>query len=205
MMKRMGVLLAGLLVLDAAGGVAAQEVVLNGKTRAWLIDSSVLAAPEALRAGAEVRAWTADENLVVLRAGTNDIICLADRPGDEAFAAACYHDGLEPFMERGRELVRQGVTGAQRDSVRWREIEAGTIPMPKAGMVYNLRFASEDFDPATTDPATGGRLHAIYMAGATPETTGIPAVPAEGPWLMGAGTPSAHVMISLPVREAGGG
>jgi hypothetical protein len=188
------------VLLLGAGALHAQQPARNAKSAEWLIASAVLAAPEALRADAEVRGWTDGDRLTVLRPGTNGIICLADNPGEEGFAAACYHEGLEPFMERGRELRRQGVAGAARDSVRWREFEAGTLPMPAMAMVYNLRFESDDFDPATTDPATGGRLHAFYIPGATPESTGVTARPGPVPWLMQAGTPSAHVMISLPVK-----
>lgn len=199
--------LAALPALRGADALGAQEVVLNGKSRAWLVESAALAAPAGLRADAEVRGWTADDHLVTLRKGTNGLICLADRPGENGFAAACYHESLEPFMERGRALSRAGVTGTERNTIRWQEIEAGTIPMPVAAMVYNLRFASEDFDPATVDPATGSRLHALYMSGATAESTGLPVQPGEGPWLMLPGTPSAHVMMALPVRQAetGGG
>ena len=176
------------------------EPVLNGKTTEWLVASAALAAPASLRDGAEVRAWTAEERLVTLREGSNGIICLADRPGDGAFKAACYHDGLEPFMARGRELLRQGIRGEARNRARWEEIEAGTLPMPRAAMVYNLNFSTEDFDPATTDPAPGGRLHALYMPGATTESTGLPTRPGSGPWLMLPGTPQAHVMIALPAK-----
>lgn len=167
-------------------------------TAEWQIAAAVLAVPADLRAGAEVRAWTDDDDLVVIRAGTNGIICLADRPGDQVFSAACYHDALEPFMERGRELRRQGVEGEGRNQLRWQEIEAGTLPMPAAAMVYNLGFQSADFDPATVDPATGGRLHALYMPGATTESTGVSTQPGPDPWLMLPGTPSAHIMIPLP-------
>ncbi|MEJ2504335.1 MAG: hypothetical protein P8177_13645, partial [Gemmatimonadota bacterium] len=176
---------------------------LNGKTVDWLVASAVLAAPAELRDGAVVRGWTADDHLVTLREGTNGLICLADRPGDDRFAAACYHDGLEPFMERGRELVRQGIRGVARNERRWAEIEAGELPMPAMGMVYNLTFASEDFDPAVTDPATGGRLHALYIPNATAESTGLPVRPGPEPWLMLPGTPSAHVMIGIPATPGG--
>lgn len=166
----------------------------------WLIASAVLAAPAPLRDGAEVRGWTAGE-LVILRPGTNGIICLADRPDTDGFAAACYHAGLEPFMARGRELTRQGVQGARRDQIRWEEIEAGTLSMPDVAMVYNLRFPTKDFDPATIDPATGSRLHALYIPGATTDSTGVSALPSDEPWLMLPGTPSAHVMIALPRKQ----
>lgn len=205
MAARVGLALLGGLALPVF--LSAQslegEPVLNGKATDWMIESAVLAAPLTLREGAEVRAWTADDRLVVLRRGTNGLICLADRPGDDRFAASCYHEGLEAFMERGRELSRQGVEGNARNERRWAEIKAGTLAMPTAGMVYNLGFPTEDFDPASTDPATGGRLHAIYMAGATPESTGLPSTPGDGPWLMFPGTPSAHVMIALPAKAAG--
>lgn len=199
----------GVLILLAAGAaeLAAQtadrEPVLNGKTQAWLVESAALAAPASLREAAEVRAWTADDRLVTLREGSNDIICLADRPGDDSFAAACYHDSLEPFMARGRELRRQGVRGEARNRARWEEIRAGTIPMPEAAMVYNLAFPTEDFDPAGTDPATGRRLHALYMPGATAAATGLPTESGSGPWLMLPGTPQAHVMIGLPTEAEG--
>jgi hypothetical protein len=183
-----------------ASAAGAQQQPGSGRPTDWEVAAAVLAAPESLRDGAEVRGWTADDELVLLRPGTNGIICLADRPGNDAFTAACYHDSLEPFMERGRELRRQGVDGARRDETRWREIEEGTLPMPAMAMVYNLRLPSESFDPATTDPATGWRLHAFYIRDATAESTGLPVRPGDGPWLMHAGTPSAHVMIGLPVK-----
>jgi hypothetical protein len=187
---------AGLLLVAASHADAQQ----TARSSQWLIESALLAVPEPLRAGAEVRGWGEGGTLTVLRRGTNNIICLADRPDQEGFAAACYHDSLEPFMERGRELARQGVAGAARDSIRWREIEAGTLAMPAAAMVYNLRFATDDFDPASFDPATAARLHSFYIRGATPESTGLSIRPSAEPWLMQAGTPSAHIMISLPTK-----
>lgn len=197
-----GPLAAGLLAVTVAAPAAAQEHAPPQADTAWLVASALLAAPESLRDGAEVRAWTAGDHLTVLRPGTNGIICLADHPDTEGFAAACYHDSLEPFMERGRELAREGVEGARRNEARWREIEDGTLPMPAMAMVYNLRFPTTDFDPATTDPATGGRLHAIYTTGATVESTGLSDRPGQEPWLMLPGTPSAHVMIAVPPTVA---
>ena len=185
---------------QAGGG----DVVLDGKTVEWLVETAVLAAPAALRAEAEVRGWTADDRLVTLREGSTGLICLADRPGDGELGVACYHAGLEPFMERGRELRRQGLEGMERQEARWQEVEAGELAMPAAGMVYNLGYGSEDIDPSTFDPATAFRLHALYMRGATTESTGISAEPGDGPWLMFPGKPSAHIMIGIPPKEASG-
>lgn len=209
-LKRSSVALAvrvgaiGALVAGIAVPVQAQTpgAAPAAKSAEWLIASAVLAAPAELRADAEVRGWTpAGDDLVILRPGTNDIICLADRPDLEGFAAACYHDTLEPFMERGRELRRQGIDGGRNNETRWSEIRAGTLPMPVAAMVYNLRLPDTDFDPATTDPAIGSRLHSLYIRDATPESTGLPVQPGDAPWLMLPGTPSAHVMIVLPTKN----
>lgn len=196
----------GLLALMAPGGLNGQEerdVVLDGKTVEWLVETAVLAAPAPLREGAEVRGWTAGDRLVTLREGSNGLICLADRPGDGQLGVACYHVGLEPFMQRGRQLRRDGLEGMERQEARWAEVEAGSIPMPAAGMVYNLGHGSEDIDPSTFDPSTATRLHAVYIPGATTESTGITTAAGDGPWLMFAGTPSAHIMISIPPRAAG--
>lgn len=198
-------LLAGLPALGlllAASGISAQQPA-GDRPAEWLVATAVLAAPPQYRADAEVRAWTEKGELMTLREGSNGLICLADRPGDDQFRAACYHDSLEPFMARGRELTAEGVEGNERNAVRWREVEAGTLPMPEqAAMVYNLGFASEDISPEV-DPATGGRLHAVYTPYATAESTGLPIQPsADAPWLMFPGEPSAHIMISLP--RAGG-
>lgn len=195
-----GVPALGLLM--TASSVSAQTPA-GERPAEWLIATAVLAAPAQYRADAEVRAWTDDGGLVTLREGSNEIICLADRPGDEQFQAACYHESLEPFMARGRELTAAGIEGNERNETRWREVKDGTLPVPEqAAMVYNLSFPGEDISPEV-DPATGGRLHAVYMPYATAESTGLPVQPApHAPWLMFPGEPSAHIMISLP-REGG--
>jgi hypothetical protein len=201
-MTMRGLVLACVALSATHVAAAAQTPANQVKSAEWHIASAVLALPEPMRAGAEVRGWSGDD-LVLLRAGSNGLICLADRPEQEGFAAACYHDSLEPFMERGRELTRQGVAGAQRDETRWREIEAGTLPMPAMAMVYNLRHGTDDFDPATFDPATAARLLSFYIRDATEASTGVTARPSAEPWLMHAGTPTAHIMIALPARSPG--
>lgn len=169
----------------------------------WHVAVSVLALPDNLRGGAEVRAWTSDGALRVVRAGTNGMICLSDQPG-EGLGVACYHESLEPFMRRGRELRADGIEGMERMQVRWNEAREGTLSMPEiAAMVYNLRLPEEPADPSRVDLSTAGRLHAVYIPNATPESTGLPTEPPGGsaPWLMWPGEPSSHIMISLPPAD----
>ncbi len=161
------------------------------------IAATIQAAPEELRAGAAVLGYGADGKLTELRKGTNELICLADDPKDNRFSAACYHKDLEPFMARGRELTAQGITGGNRnDNYRWKEIKEGKLSMPKEPrMLYVL--SGKGFDTATRKVIEGSVRWVIYVPYATAQSTGLSTTPKRGePWLMDAGTPGAHIMIT---------
>jgi hypothetical protein len=161
------------------------------------IRNTVLALPEAVRDSATVMGYTNDLELVTLREGWNGLICIADHPGDERYSAVCYHESIDPFISRGRELREEGVEDAEVYKIRHDEMDAGTLPLPDAGAVlYNMTMPLADFDPTTAGPA----LYSIYTPYATAASTGLPDRPAGPgtPWIMRGGTPSAHVMIIAP-------
>ena len=163
------------------------------------IASAVLAAPEERRAGAAVLGYNAQGKLVTLRPGSNDLICLADKPADNRFSVACYHKDLEPFMARGRELEAQRITGNERnEKYRWKEIKEGKLPMPKEPrMLYVL--SGKGYDAASGKVTDASLRWVLYTPFATAETTGLSTKPKRGePWLMDAGTAGAHIMISPP-------
>lgn len=165
------------------------------------IAAATAAAPEDRRDGARVLGYDATGELVELRAGTNDLVCLADEPGDERFHVACYHVSLEPYMRRGRELRSEGMTGPENIEQRHREAEAGELEMPGApASVYNLGGPLEIFDPSTGAVSGGTYLWAIYIPWADEATTGLPTTPqkAGAPWIMRPGTASAHIMVVEP-------
>jgi hypothetical protein len=187
--------LCGSLSLVAAGvpSVSAQSAL---PPVAEQIAAAVLPLPEELREGATVLGYREPGRLVVLRRGTNEMRCLALYAVRQDFHVACYHDGLEPFMARGRELRAQGVQGTQVDTVRFREIAAGTLPMPAYGTLYSITTPRVNFDPATRTVREAGLLAVVYIPGATAESTGLTTRPrADGPWLMFPGTPKAHIMM----------
>ena len=168
------------------------------------IAAAVLAAPENRRADATVLGYDTSGAVVTLRQGSNDLVCLADDPRDEAFSVACYHKELEPFMARGRELRTQGVTGKEREERRWKEIDAGTLKMPREPRTLYVLTGSA-YDPASRK-VTGSYLRwVLYTPYATAESTGLPtkATGPGAPWLMFPGTPGAHIMIS-PKRDTVG-
>ncbi|MDX1548597.1 MAG: hypothetical protein R3247_16495 [Rhodothermales bacterium] len=189
-----GGLLLGVAVLLTSVPCAAQ-----GAPPEDQIAGALLPAPEALRAGATVLGYDAVGALVTLREGTNDLICLADLPGDDRFHAACYHAALEPYMARGRELKAQGVDAQESFRIRHAEADAGTLPMPsEPAAVYNVALSLETFDPATATVT----LYAVYMPYATQSSTGLPERPGPPgtPWIMRPGTASAHIML-VPPRQ----
>lgn len=161
------------------------------------IAASVLALPKDLRDGATVMGYRATGKLETIRAGKNGMNCLALFVVEEAFHVACYHNGMEPFMARGRELRAQGVTGTGVDSVRFAEVKSGKLPMPKMAAMYQIFGSPMSWDPATGNVTNANALLVVYIPGGTPESTGLSPVPAKaGPWIMNPGTPKAHIMMS---------
>lgn len=165
------------------------------------IAEAVQAAPAAQRADATVLGFRADGSVTTLREGSNGLVCLADDPTREGWSVACYHESLEPFMARGRELRAQGVTDsgelAQR---RWAEADAGTLAMPeKPATLYVM--TGDRFDAASGTVENSFLRWVIYSPWATPEETGLPTAPTGpgAPWLMFPGTAGAHIMITPPV------
>jgi hypothetical protein len=159
------------------------------------IAAAVLAAPKDLRAGAAVLGYNDKGDLVTLRRGENDLICLAADPKAKSYSVACYHKDLEPYMTRGRELTAQGLKGKERQEKRWKEVEDGKLTMPKGPRLLYV-LAGQGYDAAKGE-ITGGELRwVIYIPYATTESTGLPTTGGSGPWLMYPGTPGAHVMLS---------
>ncbi len=163
------------------------------------VAAALLAAPEDKRADASVLGYTDTGAVVELKKGSGELVCLADNPADDNFSVACYHESMEPYMHRGRELRAEGVTeAAERNRIRWEEAEAGTLPMPEKPASMYVR-AGGSFNPST-GTAEGSILRwVIYTPWATPESTGLSVQPvAGGPWIMFPGTPGAHIMINPP-------
>ncbi len=164
------------------------------------IAAAVLAAPAELREGAAVLGYNPQGELVRLREGKNELICLANDPNKTAFSVACYHKDLEPYMARGRELTAQRVPGQKRNEIRWQEVAEGKLSLPREPRtLYVLTGAGFD---AGSGKVTDAYLRwVIYLPFATPESTGLSTKPSDGaPWLMYPGTAGAHIMINPPKK-----
>lgn len=157
------------------------------------ITEAVSPLPETLRAGAKVLGYQRAGALETIRDGQT-FVCLADDPANPNFHVACYHESLEPFMARGRELRADGKSGTESQQIRAEEIRAGTLEMPVHAALYSL---TGPMNEDTGKPDSVAALFVIYMPNATEESTGVGAQPSrERPWLMFPGQPLSHVMIS---------
>lgn len=164
------------------------------------IASAVLAAPAELRAGAAVLGYNSKGELITLRQGSNELICLASDPNKSTFSVACYHRDLEPYMARGRELVAQKVTGQKRNDVRWKEVAEGKLSLPRQPRTLYV-LTGTGFDASTGQVTNPYLRWVIYVPYATPESTGLSTKASEGaPWLMFPGTAGAHIMINPPKK-----
>lgn len=191
-------LVPGLL---AAGPLAAQHP-WSDLSPEVQIGLAVQAAPEESRADATVQGWNAAGEFVTLREGTNELICMAPDPNRETFEVSCHHVDLEPYFERGRELIAQGITGNDRTRARWDEYLAGTLPIPYG--TSNFILVGSGFDAETGEILDPFLRWVVYTPMATQESTGLTTRPGPiVPWLMFPGTPGSHIMISPP--QSGGG
>src|SRR6186997_1977944 len=162
------------------------------------IKSALLAAPQEKRDSCTVYGYSADKQLIVLKQGTNEMICLADNPDEPGFSVACYVKDLEPFMKRGRELRKQGIRDQMLIDEREKEVNAGTLQMPKQpAALYVYSAKDQDYDPATGEVKNGYLRSVIYIPYATTASTGLSEKePGHGmPWIMNPGTHGAHIMI----------
>jgi hypothetical protein len=162
------------------------------------IASATLAAPKERRSAATVLGYNAAGELVTLRKGSNDLICLASDPREKSFSVACYHKDLEPFMARGRELAARA-KGKERHELRWKEVEDGKVSMPREPRLLYV-LTGKGYDAAKGEVIDPYLRWVVYVPYATPESTGLSTTPGPGPWLMYPGTPGAHIMISPPKK-----
>lgn len=167
------------------------------------IKGALLAAPEEKRAGAMVYGFDAKGAFVILRKGTNELICLADNTAQKGFSVSCYHKDLDPFMARGRELKAEGKSFQEIFDIREAEAKSGKLLMPKQASNLQVYSAAEEAYNPTTGEVTNGKFrYVVYIPWATAASTGLPTKPeAPGmPWIMDPGTHRAHIMID-PVSK----
>lgn len=163
------------------------------------IKTALLAAPPNQRAEVTVLGYNPYGNLVTLQKGNGNLICLCDNPKKKGIEVDCYSVKLEPFMARGRQLLAEGKTQAEKRKIRKQEVEEGKLKMPDApSMLYVFTGTDENYNKTTGELKDGQFRYVVYIPYATAESTGLPTRPfVPGmPWIMEPGTNRAHIMIT---------
>ena len=174
----------------------AQEKYLSKEIQ---IKMAGLAAPEEDRANITVYGYDKEGKVVLLKEGSNNLVCIADDPGMNGISVSCYNKKLEPFMSRGRELKTEGKDMMERRAIRQKEVESGKLKMPDApSMTYILTGKEANLNRETGELKDAKLRYVIYMPYATTEETGLPDKPHTPgmPWLMDPGTHRAQIMIT---------
>lgn len=182
-------------------GATAQEQRNDILSSEIQIKTAELAAPEDLRSGVMIYGYDSTGKFVVLREGTNNLICLADDPKRPGISVSCYSKKLEPFMARGRQLIAEGKSEMEKREIRKKEAEDGTLELTDIpGMVYILNGTEDNYNAKTGELKDGKFRYVVYIPYATVESTGLPSRPEIPgmPWLMDPGTHRAHIMITPP-------
>lgn len=182
-------------------GVFAQNKLLSTQMQ---IKLALMAAPADKRDSATVYGFSASKDLVLLKKGTNELICLADDPIQPGFSVASYHRDLHPFMQRGQALKNEGKASQEIFDIRENEVKSGKLPMPKQPTTLYVYSAPEENYNETTGEVEDGYLrYVVYIPYATAKSTGLPLKP-DGPampWIMHPGTHGAHIMINPPKEK----
>lgn len=184
-----------LLVLFNLQSCTSQEV----PTKEWQIKTALMAVPEDYKDGAKVYGYTPTGEFTTLQEGTNEYIALADDPTNENFSTAAYHQTLDPFMARGRELKAQGKNSEEIFDIREEEVKSGTLKMPDKA---TLCVFTGKVNPETQEIENPHVRYVFYIPFATGKSTGLSTTPTPPghAWLMNPGTHRAHIMITPPKK-----
>jgi hypothetical protein len=171
---------------------AASAAMAQNLSKDELIAQAVSAAPESLRAGATVINYDAKGEPMVLRQGTNNIVCTPNQPGGAGFSVNCYNSVLRGQRDLQAKEKADGKDPKTIAADVQAALDSGKLQKPPMGTaMYSLSGKTE---------ATARGMWVVLVPGMTAEATGLPTQPtANGtPWLMRAGTPGAHIHIPQP-------
>ncbi len=186
----LGTFLVSILTLQ---GLISQNI----PSKEWQIKTALMAVPKDYQDGAKVYGYDSSGKFVTLKQGNNDYIALAHDPKKEKFSTAAYHNTLEPFMARGRELKALGKEFKEIFDIREEEVKSGKLKMPDKA---TLCVFTGSVNPETKEIEDPYVRYVFYIPYATGESTGLPTTPTPPghAWIMDPGTHRAHIMITPP-------
>lgn len=179
-------------LLLIGGEVSAQSDPPSGAASEEMIHSAASAAPLSVTEDATIVDRTMPPSTTqgeptVLREGSNGWVCMPDNPDVPGDSPACldaaWRDVLDALVEGEERPDHEGL-----------------------GVGYMLRgdFPVSNRDPSATEPTPDNEWiedsgpHVMLLVPDPDMLEGLPTSPGDGPWVMWAGTPWAHVMVPVP-------
>ena len=151
------------------------------------IARAVAAAPARSQADATVISWDGMGSVVVLRQGSNGILCWDDSSAD-GYSATCTSEANQARVEQNHAFNSSEGTPEEIQAMFEEAEENGTRALSEFGTMY---WHLDGADQAS------GRAHiSVVVPFATAESIGLPDTRrGDGVWIMDAGTSTAHLMV----------
>ena len=179
------------LTLVAVTACMAMASTAYAQTDQEMIDRALLGAPAGMvRTNASVVKWGPDGKRVMIKQGTNDLICWDQSvwPGQLPFSVHCTSSKSMDRVDQNREFYYQHKTREAAEKAIKEAETAGKRVLPEYGAGH---YGLQGKDQETARPHV-----TIAVPNATEASLKIPAKPStSGMWLMDAGTTGAHIMI----------
>ena len=179
------------LTLVAVAACMAVASSAYAQTDQEMIDRALLGAPAGMvRMNASVVKWGADGKRVVIKQGTNDLMCWDQSvwPGQLPFSVHCTSTKSMDRVDQNRAMYYQYMTREAAEKAIKEAETAGKRVLPEYGSGH---YGLQGKDQASA------RAHVtIAVPNATAASMKIPDKPStSGIWLMDAGTTGAHLII----------
>ena len=179
------------LTLVAVAACMAVASSAYAQTDQEMIDRALLGAPAGMvRMNASVAKWGADGKRVIIKQGTNDLVCWDQSvwPGQLPFSVHCTSSKSMDRVDQNRAFYIQHMTREAAEKAIKEAETAGKRVLPEYGAGH---YGLQGKDQASA------RAHVtIAVPNATAASMKIPDKPStSGIWLMDAGTTGAHLMI----------
>ena len=178
------------IIIVCAVSVLRISPAVHAQSDAETIARAVMAAPSRGQNDASVVKWADDGTRVVLRQGSNGLVCWDQSgwPGQRPFSVRCTAEANLPRVDQNREFLLKAGNASEAQAIFEAAEKSGTREVPEFGTSY--------YSMSGNDQATAQQHVTIAVPFATTESIGFPSEPSmTGAWLMTAGTSGAHIMI----------
>jgi len=137
---------------------------------------ALLPLPEQLRAGATVMHMDSTHHPVVVRQGSNGLVCMRVMPGEATWDARCYEEKIARLVFHAGELVMSGLTIDSLGPRIQAEVRAGKLALPaRPAAAYRALGPEKAYNPETGAVATRMVIwQSLHVPFATAEEMGLP-------------------------------